>query len=346
MATSAAAGTPRTSRQKGHDRPLRAVGVPPPVRRASVTIALALAIVVGRAAPAAAQCPALPGDAFAFLSLASTRCPATPLVHWATPEVVFDCRFFADGTHQTSCGETTQDACVQHCREAAARWNDDLGGRFRYVEADAAHPVAFCDATDGRTSIGGSPQFCGGQSFGSNVVAVTLRVTITSGPQRGEQQDADVVLNPKFNDLFTPAFFRVVIEHELGHVLGLDHPDQCGRDANVLMRSAFTFADGDPCFVSAPTADDLAGATMIYPVVNPEPTPTPAPVCGDVDGNGTVTLSDLASVLAAAVDLASGCDLVPSRCDVDGGDGIDVIDAANVERRAFGLPAANACAGR
>ena len=65
---------------------------------------------------------------------------STPLVHWATPEVVFDCRFFADGTHQTSCGETTQDACVQHCREAAAQWNDDLGGRFRYVEADAARP--------------------------------------------------------------------------------------------------------------------------------------------------------------------------------------------------------------
>ncbi len=306
-------------------------------------VALAIVVLATVATRAAAQCPTLPGNAFAFLSLGNVTCPATPLVHWATPEVVFDCRFFADGTHEVACGETTQTACVQHCREAAAKWNDDLNGRFHYVEADAAHPVAFCNAEDGRTSIGGSTQFCGGQSFGSNIVAVTLRVTVTSGPQRGEQLDADVVLNPKFNDLFTPAFFRAVIEHELGHVLGLDHPDQCGRDANVLMRSAFKFADDDPCFVSAPTADDLAGATMIYPLINPGPTPTPAPLCGDVDGNGTVSLSDAAAVLASAVDLPSGCDLVPNRCDVEGGDGIDVVDAANVERRAFGLSAANAC---
>jgi hypothetical protein len=307
-------------------------------------VAALLAALVMRATPAAAQCPVPPGDAFAFLSLGSQTCPATPLVHWAIPEVIFECGFLADGTHDVACGEATPAACVRHCREATATWNADLSGRFRYVEADAAHPVGFCDSEDGRTSIGGSSQFCGGQSFGSNVIAVTLRVTVTSGPQRGEQLDADIVLNPRFNALFTPAFFRAVIEHELGHVLGLDHPDQCGHDANVLMRSAFLFADGDPCFVSAPTADDLNGATMIYPVVNPEPTPTPAPACGDVDGNGAVTLSDVTAVLQAAVDLPSGCDLVPNRCDVDGADGIDVVDAANVERRAFGLPAANACA--
>ncbi len=312
-------------------------------RRAILTLALALVSLIVGATQAAAQCPMPPGDAFAFLSLGSVNCPATPLVHWATPEVVFDCRFFADGAHETACGETTTAACVQHCREAAATWNDDLSGRFRYVEADAAHPVAFCDSGDGRTSIGGSTQFCGGQAFGSNVVAVTIRSTFTSGPQRGEQQDADVVLNPKFNDLFTPTLFRAVIEHELGHVLGLDHPDQCGRDANVLMRSAFKFASDDPCFVNAPTADDLNGATMIYPLLNPAPTPTPAPVCGDVDGNGVVTFSDATAVLASAVDLPSGCDTVPNRCDVDGGDGIDVVDAANVERGAFGLPAADAC---
>jgi hypothetical protein len=53
--------------------------------------------------------------------------------------------------------------------------------------------------------------------------------------------------------------------------------------------------------------------------------------------------NDPAGVLAAAVDLPSGCDPVPNRCDVEGDDGIDVVDAANVERRAFGLSAANDC---
>ncbi len=315
-------------------------------RRADVALtAVLLATIVGlRPRSVAAQCAAPPGDAFAFLSLGGQRCPATPLVRWAVPEVTFDCGFFADGVHEVACGETTPAACVQHCREAAATWNADLSGRFHFVEADSAHPIAFCDSTDGRVSIGGSELFCGSQAFGSNIIAVTLRVTVTNGPQRGEQQDADVVLNPRFNGLFTPAFFRAVIEHELGHVMGLDHPDQCGHDANVLMRSVFEFSDGDPCFVGAPTADDVTGATTIYPLLAPGPTPTPAFLCGDSDGNGAVTLSDVVNVLQAAVDLPSGCDTVPARCDVDGESGIDVIDAANVERGAFGLPFTDACA--
>ena len=307
-------------------------------------VLLALVAFLACAGRAAAQCETPPGDAFAFLSVGGDRCPATPLVHWAVPEVTYGCGFLADGTHDIDCGEPTSDACVTHCREAADTWNADLPGRFRFVETDAAHPVAFCDSTDGRTSIGGSTTFCGGQGFGTKIIAVTLRVTISDGPQRGQQRDADIVVNSGFNSLFTPKLFRAVIEHELGHVLGLDHPDQCGRDANVLMRSAFRFADSDPCFVSAPTVDDVNGAMMIYAVAGSAPTPSPAPAfCGDVDGDGTVTLSDAASVLSAAVELPGSCDATPARCDVDGADGLDIVDAANVLRRAFGLPGATAC---
>lgn len=309
------------------------------------TFALVVAVLgatLACARPAAAQCSAPPGNAFAFLSLGNQSCPATPLVRFVPPEVTFDCRFFADGTHEIDCGEATSAECVTRCGEAVELWNDGLPGRFRFVPADGA--VTFCDASDRATSIGGSNQFCGGMAFGSNIIAVTLRLTIVDGPQRGEQQDADIVLNTAFNDFFTPNIFRAVIAHELGHVLGLDHPDQCGRDANVLMRSAFRFADGDPCFVGAPVADDVNGAMTIYPLTNPAPTPTPVPVCGDADGNGVVNAADAASVLQAAVGLASGCDAAPMRCDVDADDGIDVIDAANVQRRALGLPSASGCA--
>ena len=322
------------------------IGVLRSVRAPRATLAmLVLAACLACAGNVAAQCEPPPGDAFAFLSLAGQRCPATPVVHWAVPEVTYGCEFFADGTHDVPCGESTAEACVMHCREAAETWNTDLPGRFRFVEADATHPVAFCDSTDGRTSIGGSTTFCGGQEFGMNVIAVTLRVTISDGPQRGQQRDADVVLNSRLNTLFTPNLFRAVIEHELGHVLGLDHPDQCGHDANVLMRSAFHFPDGDPCFVGAPTVDDVNGGMMIYAVAGPAPTPSPTPslLCGDVDGDGAVTMVDAASVLAATVDLPSACDATPQRCDVNATDDIDVVDAANVLRRAFGLPGATAC---
>jgi hypothetical protein len=198
--------------------------------------------------------------------------------------------------------------------------------------------VGFCDASDRRTSIGGSDRFCGGMAFGSNIIAVTVRFTISDGPQRGEQQDADVVLNTAMDDFFTPNFFRAVIAHELGHVLGLDHPDQCGRDANVLMRSAFRFPDGDPCFVGVPLADDVNGALVIYPLTNP-----PAG-CGDADGDGSVDTADATVVLQAAVALGGACATAGERCDVDAANGVDVVDAANVQRRALGLPGANACA--
>ena len=59
--------------------------------------------------------------------------------------------------------------------------------------------------------------------------------------------------------------------HELGHVLGLAHPDQCGKDFNVLMRSASLFGSTSPCFVVDPRAADLNGAELIYASSNATP---------------------------------------------------------------------------
>ena len=72
------------------------------------------------------------------------------------------------------------------------------------------------------------------------------------GARRGALIDSDITLNNGFD--FSSALFRATVAHELGHVLGLDHPDPCGRDALVLMRSVFTLPPSDPCFVGDPTA--------------------------------------------------------------------------------------------
>ena len=288
----------------------------------------------------AQQCPSTPGDAFAFLPVnpPADSCPATPVVHWPQPSVVFECGYFADAEHGVTCGENPT-GCVERCRGVAAVWNADLLGHFTFVQADAATPAAFCTSGgdnsenfDGRTSIGGSAVLCDGSAFGPSVLAVTLRRTIVSGPRRGELVDSDITLNNGFN--FSGGLFDAVIGHELGHVLGLDHPDQCGRDFNVLMRSILR-SPADPCFVQEPVADDVAGATMIYPLS--------APSCGDADSSGSITVTDGVQTLRGAAGLSSMC--TPTVCDVDGDGSITVTDGVNVLRAAAGLPATLTCGG-
>jgi hypothetical protein len=64
-----------------------------------------------------------------------------------------------------------------------------------------------------------------------------------------------------------------------------------------------------------------------------------AQTCGDPNGDG-LDIIDAANVLRAAVGLPSTCAGIPQACNVDGGAAIDVVDAARVLRVAVGLSAA------
>ena len=103
-----------------------------------------------------------------------------------------------------------------------------------------------------------------GESFGPNTLAITTRWTI-GGSQRVE---ADIVFNSAFqwssyrgnvrsvNGRDQWDIVRVAL-HELGHVLGLDHPDDYGQSVEALMNS--TIGNRDSL-----TADDIAGALSLY----------------------------------------------------------------------------------
>src|SRR5262245_3998798 len=71
--------------------------------------------------------------------------------------------------------------------------------------------------------------------------------------------------------------------------------------------------------------------------------PAIAQVCGDADGDGSVTVNDGVQTLRAAAFLSSSCS--PQKCDVDGSGTITVNDGVNVLRKAAVLSAPNACPG-
>ncbi len=71
--------------------------------------------------------------------------------------------------------------------------------------------------------------------------------------------------------------------------------------------------------------------------------PAAAQVCGDADGNGTVSVSDGVQTLRAAAGLSSTC--TDAVCDVDGSGAVTVTDGVSVLRKAAGLPITENCGG-
>ena len=103
-----------------------------------------------------------------------------------------------------------------------------------------------------------------GEQFGELTLAITTRWTLNDT----QRVESDIVFNNRFQwssyrgnvrsangrDLWD--ITRVAL-HELGHALGLDHPDERGQSVNALMNSVLGNLD-------SLTADDIAGARSLY----------------------------------------------------------------------------------
>ncbi len=170
---------------------------------------------------------------------------------------------------------------------ALADWNAILArSRFTSSVSSAAAPTR---ANDGVTQIFFATNYYG-SAFDSRTLAVTL---VDNGDQTIRTEEADLIVNRSraWNSYrgsigSTVLDLRRVLLHELGHVLGLDHPDQATPVQNVsaIMNSTISNLD-------ALTADDLSGANYLYNTPFARPTLTRQPTSQVTTAGSAATLS-------------------------------------------------------
>ena len=155
---------------------------------------------------------------------------------------------------------------------ALGAWNNIMA-RLQYTDTVTSPPVS---SGDGVNAIVFSTTVFG-QKFGTGVLAVTF--WRSSGSNTVE---ADILFNrnQQFDSYRGPLRFgsngwcigdiRRVLIHELGHALGLDHPDQHGQHVDAIMNSVTSDRE-------TLSADDISGAQSMYAAPSPTSTPTPTP---------------------------------------------------------------------
>lgn len=158
---------------------------------------------------------------------------------------------------------------------ALSAWNPEIQrAQFTYVNNSTA-PV---QSGDNVNSIVFATTLPDGSSFGSSTLAVTYyRYSGTT------MTEADIIFNSNQNfDSYRGALkfgsngyaigdIRRVLIHELGHALGLAHPDGAGQTVVAIMNSVISNQE-------TLSNDDIAGSQSLYGApAAPTPTPTPTP---------------------------------------------------------------------
>ena len=188
-----------------------------------------------------------------------------------------------------SAGKTLQDGNTSWdnaVAPVAAMWNQQVQ---RVQLTNVANPLLPPSSGDHLNSVVFSSTVFG-QSFGSSTLAVTYYTSIGSN-----MVESDTLFNraQTFDSYRGPLQFighgpaiadiRRVFLHELGHTLGLGHPDTSGQQVAAVMNSVVSNQE-------ILSADDISGGQYLYgaPLL-PTPTPTPPPPTPTPTPNPTPT---------------------------------------------------------
>lgn len=213
------------------------------------------------------------GENASIVEVSSTESSAEPVI-WQQNEVSFNLQFDGeDAPAITSLLNETSD-WNSNARAAMSEWNA-VGADFTWTEGSAQ--VAICtddpNNPDEVNSTGWSETYCG-VPWGTDVLAVTevtYMLTSSSDGTTAYIADTNIIVNSSVNwDAYDGSVllvgddeqlifdFRRVFLHELGHALGLIHPDDVGQEVTAIMNSR---EDGTYQLAS----DDSNGIRALYP---------------------------------------------------------------------------------
>ena len=182
-------------------------------------------------------------------------------------------------------GSTDWNSVVEN---ALALWNEQMDRmQFSWTVAGTGTPAS---EGDGVNSIQFSSTVYG-DKFGPSVLAITL-----TGSTGDEMNETDVLFNTanSFNSFRGTAYSNYVTSgfdlhrialHELGHVLGLDHPDDHGQTVDAIMN-----ANISDLYTIQP--DDVAGAVSLYGAPPSAPPPTGNAQTLQISTRGSVGTGD------------------------------------------------------